>query len=348
MKRQEIGHRFVLRICALVPLLLGWQPVFSHHASAGIYDKERLAEIEGTVVSAEWRNPHCTFVLRVIDESGESLEWEIESGSVSTLRVRGLDREFLVVGDNVRVAGELALDGRPAMFARNMLLQNGREVLLTAESDPFWPEGLRGELLEPDFDEVVADRARSMADGIFRVWSADLDPFVPMFRADEFPLTAAAQQARERWDPLTSPFLGCEQKSLPLIMGGAYPIEFLRAGENILLRLEEFDTERLIHMTDAAPSQSFRSRMGYSTGYWEQKTLVVETTNLDLHPFFFDGTPRSSQATLVERFTVGETGDNLFYTALARDPEAFSEPLELSRYWLWRPEIQVQPFDCIE
>jgi hypothetical protein len=250
------------------------------------------------------------------------------------------------VGDRVRIAGEPALSGKRAIFARNMLLQNGKEVLLTAESTPRWPEGLRGALLESVFDNSVAEQARRTANGIFRVWSTDLDPFVPMYRGVNFPLTAEAQRMRDGWDPLESPFLACEQKSLPLLMASAYPIEFVRAGHNILLRLEEYDSERLIHMNDTEPQSSNRSRMGHSTGHWEGETFVVETTYMDSFPFFFDGTPRSDQATLVERFKLAEDGNRLIYVAVASDPTMFTESVEFTRSWGWRPEIQIKRYDC--
>ena len=131
------------KVCVFLCLLIPCHAAQAHHASIGVYDKTELVEIEGTISTAQWRNPHCKFVLEVLGETGEIVKWQIESGSISTLRARGLDRQFLQVGDRVRIAGEPALSGQRAVFARNMLLQNGQEVLLTAESTPRWSEGLR-------------------------------------------------------------------------------------------------------------------------------------------------------------------------------------------------------------
>ena len=52
-----------------------------HHSSIGIYDEEHLVEIEGVVTGVEWRNPHPSYEIAVIDESGRTVEWQIETGS---------------------------------------------------------------------------------------------------------------------------------------------------------------------------------------------------------------------------------------------------------------------------
>ena len=112
-------------------LLLGLGAIhaaLAHHSSIGIYDTTRLIEVEGVVTSVLWRNPHPAYTLAVEDENGETVEWRIEAGSISTLRVLGIDRDFIAVGDRVTLAGEPSMRGRPELFARNMLLADGREA----------------------------------------------------------------------------------------------------------------------------------------------------------------------------------------------------------------------------
>ena len=101
--------RYILCCCSLLLV----QTTHGHHSSVGIYDEENLVEIEGVVTSLRWRNPHPTFTVEVEDENGESVEWEIETGSVSTLRLRGVDRDFFAVGAQVRLAGQSSLRGVP-------------------------------------------------------------------------------------------------------------------------------------------------------------------------------------------------------------------------------------------
>ncbi len=74
---------------------------------------------------------------------------------------------------------------------------------------------------------------------------------------------------------------GCESKGMPTIMEQPYPMEFVRAGDDIRLRLEESDTVRTIHMSANLPRDPRpRSRLGRSTGRWDGSTLVVTTDGL--------------------------------------------------------------------
>jgi len=321
----------------------------AHHSSIGIYDEEHLVEIVGVVTAVDWRNPHASYTVAVTDEDGQTVEWQIETGSISTLRLRGVERDFIEVGDRVRLAGQSSLRGRPEMFAQNMLLENGQEVLLRAVSFPYWPAGLRGDLYERGIDEERAEEGRRTADGIYRVWSPifhDIAAY-PLYHAGVSPLTASAQAIKSQWDPRSSPFIQCQPKAMPYIMATAYPLEFIARGDDLLLRVEEFDTERHIHMD--APRSSIPasySRLGYSRGRWEGNALIVETEKIEASIFYTDGTPQSRAIQLVERFEMNEAEDRLNYRLTVRDPETFAETLEFTRYWVWQPDIRLQPYDC--
>jgi hypothetical protein len=327
------------------------QLAHSHHSSVGIYDEDRLIDIEGIVTSVRWRNPHPSYTIAVADESGATVEWHIETGSVSTLRLRGVDRDFIQIGDRVRLAGLSSLRGRPEMFAQNMLLDDGREVLLRAVSEPYWPAGLRGDLYRREFDETRAVEGRRTANEIFRVWTPVVDDpeAYPLYGAGSYPLTDSARELMARWDPRTSPFIGCRPKAMPYIMGSAYPLEFIRQGNDLLIRIEEFDTERLIHMNGPRSStlKSY-SLLGYSTGRWEGDTLVVETERIEASLLYGDGTPQSRSIRLVEHFVMNESEDRLDYRLVVTDPETFTETLEFTRFWVWQPDIRVEPYNCEE
>ena len=76
----------------------------SHHSSAGLFDHDNMVEIEGIITGVRWRNPHPEYTAEVTDDNGDTVEWRIETGSVSTLRLRGVTRDFIQVGDRVRLA----------------------------------------------------------------------------------------------------------------------------------------------------------------------------------------------------------------------------------------------------
>ena len=136
---------------------------------------------------------------------------------------------------------------------------------------------------------------------------------------------------------------------MPYLMYNPLPIELLRQDDDILIRFEEDDNERLIHMNTAPRNDSEEHTMlGYSVGHWEGHSLVVETTHIAASVIDIHGTPSSSAIELLERFTPSADGSRLDYRLTITDPETFTEPFEVSRHWIWRPEIAVSPYLCAE
>ncbi len=348
MKRNRTG----LRVTVLLSAACIVNTSSAHHSIAGFFNPDELIEIEGVVTGTLWRNPHTEFEVEVTASSGETAMWRVETGAISVLRARGLDREFLHVGDHVKVYGRESLRGRTEIFADNLLLSSGAEVLLTVGAARYFTRNGAGELLASIYDEEAEAAARHDADGIFRVWSSNLEeiPFsgVRMFHGN-YPMTEEAEAKRLEWDAGDPTLLGCTEWNMPYLMFNPLPMEFVREGEDILLRFEEDDNERVIYVnSDAANPSGANSLLGHSTGYWDDDSLVVETTSLEPNVLDVHGTPFSSSIQLIERFTPSEDGSRLEYRLQVTDPETFTEPFEVERYWIWRPEIAVARYACAE
>jgi hypothetical protein len=262
------------------------------------------------------------------------------------LRARGLEPTFAKVGDRVRLAGEASVRSETAMYARQMLLPDGREVMLSIGIAPRWTNAETGELLAPVVNERVVSEARREADGIFRVWSTVLDDPLsfPMFKGG-YPLTENGERLLEQWDPSSAALNDCTTKAMPLLMITPLPLEFARDGADILIRFEEDNAVRRIHMGPRTPPSQHQF-LGYSQGRWQGDTLVVETTHLQAGLFDPAGVQQSDKIRVVERFTTAANGERLDYRITIEDPETFSEPFDLSRYFVWRPELVVNDYDC--
>lgn len=338
-----------LSILTLSALLLLFSSLSSaHHSRFGVFETDLTIEIEGVITEVKWSNPHVQFQAEVTDSSGVAQLWMIEAASVSTLRSRGLDQDFLHIGDRIKIAGYPSITGAPEILGMNLLLNEGTEVLLDRKATPYFANAGNGQFLEPTFDPDVVAKARATADGIFRVWSSELnDPAsFPMFKG-EYPLTDEAAQSRDNWQSDSSERLYCWVKDMPFLMMTPHPVEFSKQGENILMRFEEDDAERLIYMSASDLSgQSGASSMGLSVGSWEEETLVVETTNIDAEIFDYDGTPIGEDIRLVERFTLSPNEQRLDYRVTFYDDETFSEPFDLTKYWTWKPERTVEEWNC--
>ena len=106
----------------------------AHHTYGYEYNTSQYREIEGEVIALQWASPHITFTMRT--EDGEI--WEIESNSPSGMERRRITQALVAVGERFRLAGFPSRDGSNGMHASNILLEDGREVVLRPGSKPRW------------------------------------------------------------------------------------------------------------------------------------------------------------------------------------------------------------------
>ena len=102
-----------------------------------------------------------------------------------------------------------------------------------------------------------------------------------------------------------------------------------------------------IYMTDtASPQDTSSSRLGYSLGTWDADTLIVRTSHIEA-PYLDDsGTPMSTAAQMIERFSLRGDEGRLDYEVTVTDPAYLVEPAVWNAAWVWRPGITIQTFDC--
>jgi hypothetical protein len=318
--------------------LLGACCAAAHHAASGLYDRNDIGEIEGTIASIFWRNPHVRLGLTRTTPTGEQELWEIEFGSVNTVERLGVNREVINLGDLVKVTGSMGRDGLKAMFAGLITLPNGEEVLLQAGEERRY--GLTEDALRDARNVDPALRA-----DISRVWLPKDRPRTSS-GTTQFPMTDAARRIKAQWDPAQDPALRCIPPGLPTAMDNPYPVEFLNRGDTIVMLLEEWDGVRTFHMNGGAPGIQTQPRMGDSVGRWDGRTLIVETTNIGWRYIDDLGTPQSEDAVIVERFTLSPDGTSLGWEARITDPVNFTEPVVMEGEWVWVPGHQVKPFNC--
>ena len=320
----------------------------AHHSTVAIYDSSRTIEVTGIVNEIHWRNPHGRILLSAEDESGETVQWEVETPAIVVLRIFGIGRDFIDAGDRITIAGPPARRDPHGMNARNILLSSGYELAF-GQNVPYFDAGKNGNLIGRSYDDSNVDEAIAAADAIFRVWATNMtDPAAfPMFKGG-YPLSPAAETIVAEWDPLDNDLLRCGTKGAPLIMITPAPIEFVRDGDRILMRIEEYDSLRVFHMNTDAEGPDEYTQMGFSRGRFEGNTLVVETDHIQAQYFDPDGVPQGESMSLVERFIPNNDYRRLDYRIRVTDPEYFTEPFDLTRYFTWKPEMTVVPYDCLE
>lgn len=339
--------RIVLMLSALyLPL-----NAYAHHSVGAFYDSGAVSRLSGTIGSIQWVNPHVRFTVDVTDASGQTQRWRVEAGALNSLDRQGVPRELLRVGEAITVIGYASRRGRPEMVAASVDLADGENVVL-------W-SGLFGGAEEsnpaPDAAEQIAAAAAEAARtarGMFRVWTIGLEYTHDATDSGEdtsLPLTASALAAREDFDPLVDDTgLSCIAPGMPGLMDNPFPMEMAEDNGDILIRMEQWDVVRRVHINDNAdPGAQPATPHGYSIGRWENdNTLVVTTTRISWPHFDDIGTPQSEQIELIERFTLSDDETRLDYLLTATDPETFTEPVTFDGYWIWIPGEQIKRYDC--
>ena len=124
-------------------------------------------------------------------------------------------------------------------------------------------------------------------------------------------MTAAAKTIYEGRTYGDDHVLRCLPPGLPRIFGSPYPMQVVDAGSHYLMVFMQDNTPRRIWMDGRTPpAEQPLTSMGFSTGKWEGRTLVIETTLL--LPGWLDGSgyPMSGGADtrIVERWTPAADG----------------------------------------
>lgn len=160
---------------------------------------------------------------------------------------------------------------------------------------------------------------------------------------------AKRDQNRAGW-PAADPETKCYLPGIPRATYMPFPFHIIQAGggSDILMVYEYASANRMIFMSNhqEPPVDTW---MGWSNGYWDGDTLVVETTGFNDSTWFDRaGNYHSSALEVTERFTL--VNDNVMqYEATIEDPNVFSEPWTISMplYRRAEPNAQILEFKCV-
>jgi hypothetical protein len=326
----------------------------AHHSTAE-YDSKTIVEARGEIVTLLWANPHVRFTVSTKAIDGNDALWEIESADLTRLDRAGLPHDIVKVGDVVRFAGNPSTRRERRLYVTNLLVADGREILLRGNVMPRFAAADRVVYTDPTYSPRAAGAA---ADNRFfgKVFVPMREGKAPPWVSNP-PLTADARQKQAAYDEVVDdPVLGCVSPGMPRVMlrSGPYAVRFVEHGADLVLQNEWFEIDRTIHMDGKEPpaDQPF-TPLGYSAGRWDGDALVITTTHIDW-PYFelygLVGVPQSRAMRIVERFTPRDGGTTLQYDWTATDPSAFTMPVTYENYatFRWQPSIQFLPYNCVE
>ena len=353
--QHDTTGRSVVTLAALAALLAAAPPLAAHHSTAE-YDSSSFVEARGEVVSVIWRNPHVRFHVSTKAIDGNERLWEIESADLTRLDRAGLPRNLLNVGDTITFAGNPSTRTERRMFVTNLLVADGRELLLRGNARPRWTTD-RAVNAYAIPTRPGESSATATGDRFFnRVFVPSREWQAPAWLRDP-PLTAAARAEQAAYDEVVDdPVLGCVSPGMPRVMlrSGPYAIRFVERGEDLILQNEYFEIDRVIHMDGREPpADTPYTPLGYSAGRWDGEALVVTTTHIDwpyFEPYDLIGVPQSRQMRIVERFTPRDGNATLRYDWSATDPVNLTATISYENYVTFRfhPSLDFFPYDCVE
>ena len=85
-------------------------PASAHHSGV-MYDRDNPISLEATVKEFNITNPHSWLYVTVEDESGQTVEWALETSSPASLARRGWTQETLELGEIITVTFSPMRDG---------------------------------------------------------------------------------------------------------------------------------------------------------------------------------------------------------------------------------------------
>ncbi len=96
----------------------------AHHAF-NMYDNAKYVELDGTVQSYSWKNPHVMIEYVVKKPGGGSEVWSIECSSPNIIGRRGWSPTSIKVGDKIPFVVHPMKDGRPIALTVSATLADG-------------------------------------------------------------------------------------------------------------------------------------------------------------------------------------------------------------------------------
>jgi hypothetical protein len=321
------SRRSLVTATASVGLALAWfaiaPPVLAHH-SAAMFDTSKEIMVEGVVTEYAWKNPHSYLTVRTA--TGPQV---LELGPPSTLGPLGLKRDTIKIGDKVSVRASPPRTGAVAL---------GRELVR--------PDGTTVPLM---LGTASSRRPPSVAqaDSLAGIWVPE--GFFGFLRSRAtWPLTEQGKAALKVANMKESTQNQCVPVGAPMVMH--YPtanrIEVKR--DVVRIRVDWMGAERVVYLDGRKPPANAKPTLqGFSTGRWEGKALVIDTTQFAEHREGNAlGLPSGRRKHLIEKFSLSDDRQHLTYEFVLEDPDWLTAPVKQSIQWDYHPEIEPSGVKC--
>jgi hypothetical protein len=305
-----------LYAAALAIALLIPSAGIAHHSHASI-DRNDVRLYSGVVVKYGWAMPHVFLKIDGPNDKGEVVEYSVEMGSPPQMTRLGWSKEAFKPGD--RITWEGAHD-------RNKQ---------RAYTSLHWAEKADGMRFSMSADAEVREVVEPSTDFTGLWQRSDPGGFKPhYFPPEGWPMSELGQSLVDHFEEDQNPMRSCGNPGPPKAMLVPYPFQLTRPDEDtIIMERELMDEVRVVHLNKDYPVGE-PGIIGHSVGWFEDETLVIETSNFVADKWgIHTGIDSSKQKHLVERYTMSNGGMNLDVEITVTDPVYLAEPVTFTHHW---------------
>jgi hypothetical protein len=334
-----------LLVTLTMALAAGAADMRAHHSFAPHFDARKPANISGTLIKFEARNPHSYVHIAATDENGRTREYVCESHGVTQLTRNGIRPDMFKAGSPVRVTGSMSRHSAYMCFFDTIEFADGKKLSVNG------PTGST---------QAVTGKTLAPRTGIFGTWL--LAPIPNRSTSGPQPmiqfLTPAGQKAVAAYDPFKDdPTFRCDPVAIRRVWGApGTPLEIVKQGNDVVLHHEWMDVRRIVHMgMTTHPTGGARGSLGHSIGHMEGDTLVIETANYAagvLNQYVEEqgkptrGLLHSAALTSVERLHLDAARQRLVVEIDLKDPDYFTQPFQRSSLEYAPSDLKIEPFNC--
>ena len=115
-------------VCLVTALVVAGVALSAHH-SAISYEDDSIVLKDATMTEVIWANPHTILTFDVPDANGNATTWNAETGSPSSMRRVGWNRNSVRIGDSATVELFPARNGSRVGRLAKVVFPDGRELL---------------------------------------------------------------------------------------------------------------------------------------------------------------------------------------------------------------------------
>ncbi len=339
------SHRRATSAVLALAFIVMAAPASAHHG-LGRFDPTREIDVEGTLTSLDFVNPHSYVHFNAVQADGTTIAMQCEMRAATVLRRSGWSPDMFVPGVAIKIVGRPHRDdphycyadtltiGDAPTLERYQQLSDGNS---TNRADrPFrlasgkpnlagdWaqeqyimarpPQG-PANLVPESLVQAVEAGEVAMADVPSHGW---VPPPVMLTAAGQ-----AASDALRDLPPERNPRLSCQITSVLFDWVFDGTINRITQSDDVITMEYGRGLTRTVHMNLAAhPLRVAPSRAGHSIGRWDGDTLVVDTVAFE--PGSLAGAvAHSAELHIVERFALDPATLALRREYVATDPLYF-------------------------